>query len=939
MDRFIRAFLLLFCLLKGSTLFAATTATWNVDAVGPTNWSTAANWTPNTAAPNGIDDAATFGSVLTLPTGTISVDPVAGITVGTIQLDNVNSYVIAGPNVLIFSATSGTANVTVTSLSGSHTISADTRLDSNLTVTQNSTGVFTISGTITESGGSRSLTTAGSQITSLTDASNSYSGGTTISTGTLRASADGVLGDTGGDVTINTGTFQAGASFSTAAARGFTLSGAASFDSNGNTLTIAGIIGGSGSLTKTGSGTLVLSGSNTYMSGTTISLGTLSISADGNLGKSGTSLSIGNTATLQTTASFDSTRPVTLTGSATINTQTNTIGLSGNITGTGSLTKAGTGTLTLTGDNDFSQGITVSAGTLQGDTGSLPGDIVDNATLIFNQTSNGTYSGSLSGTGAMTIKGGAVLTMSGSSSGYTGTTEITGSTQLVMNGNLSGSALTIDSGSILSGSGSVGATTNSGEISPGTSGSGTLDVSGAITFNVGSSALIQIAPTSNGKISATGNVNLSGNGALSVTPTSGFYGLSASYVLVSGGSFTGEFASNTVTDSNFLGTFTYHSTFIQLDVQILRPFQNFSFANQNERAVGFNIDDINASGSISSDMSTVIDTLAGQSDATINDALDQMHPAAMSAFAEQQAELGGQLLSLFHRKPSLACGCSRLNRVWVEPFGNWLEEKQQGEEIGFHTTTRGVAFGYDREFFDFCTFGVACAWSASDLSWSLGRGHAYTDGFFGGFYSDISLGNYYFGASFYIGGDWYDVARDIHFTTIDRQAKSHYHGLDLAAQCTAAYYFGTPACLFYPYGTVDYLYLKNASFSESGADSLNLDVDNYASSTLRSEAGLALQIIDKNYRETICISPFFSFGWVMEWPLHRDDLTSTFQGQTISFSVKGWDETWQLLNLHFGLGITYRCFTLDSQYIADISPDGGSPLFNQRANFRLSYNF
>jgi outer membrane autotransporter protein len=509
-----------------------------------------------------------------------------------------------------------------------------------------------------------------------------------------------------------------------------------------------------------------------------------------------------------------------------------------------------------------------------------------------------------------------------------------------MNGNLSMSPLSIAAGSALSGVGVVGTTMNAGTIVPGASGLGVLSVSGDVTFAPGSAMSVLIAPGgSSGRLAVSGTAFLLGNGTLTVTPTSGFYGLTQTYTLLNAGFVSGMFASHVITNPNFVGTFSYNPTSVTLFVQVLRPFQDFSYSNSNTRAVGTNIDELNASGSILPDMAAVLDTLAGQSDSVINEALDQMHPAAFSAFAELQAEVGGQLLSLFHRRPFLICGCSESNRLWVEPFGNWLKEKEQGEQIGFDATTRGIAFGYDREFFDCWSFGVGGAWNATDLTWKLDRGHAYTDGLYGAFYTDFYLDNFYLGGSVYAGLDWFTTARHIRFTTIDRQAEGHFNGLDIGGQFTAAYYFGSPACLFYPYGTVDYLYLNESSFSESGADSLDLNVGSYTSQTLRSEAGFAMQIIDKNYRETICLSPLISFGWAMEWPLDRSPYQSSFSEQTLPFIVHGWDQTWQLLNIRFGFGIVYRCFTLDSLYIADISPDGGSPFFNQRANFRLSYTF
>ena len=78
---------------------------------------------------------------------------------------------------------------------------------------------------------------------------------------------------------------------------------------------------------------------------------------------------------------------------------------SGVVSGTGSLTKTGAGTLTLSGANTYSGGTIVSAGSLTGTTTSLQGNIADNANVMFAQSSNGTYSGVLSGTGSVTING------------------------------------------------------------------------------------------------------------------------------------------------------------------------------------------------------------------------------------------------------------------------------------------------------------------------------------------------------------------------------------------------------------------------------------------------------------------------------------------------------------------------------------------------------
>ena len=71
----------------------------------------------------------------------------------------------------------------------------------------------------------------------------------------------------------------------------------------------------------------------------------------------------------------------------------------GSMSGTGVLTKSGAGTLILTGANTYTGGTTVSAGTLQGNTASLQGNIANNAAVTFDQVASGTYAGAMSGNG------------------------------------------------------------------------------------------------------------------------------------------------------------------------------------------------------------------------------------------------------------------------------------------------------------------------------------------------------------------------------------------------------------------------------------------------------------------------------------------------------------------------------------------------------------
>ena len=100
---------------------------------------------------------------------------------------------------------------------------------------------------------------------------------------------------------------------------------------------------------------------------------------------------------------------------------------SGTISGDGSLTKAGTGKVTLATAQAYTGGTTISAGTLQigngGTSGSVLGNITNNAALIFNRSDAVTFGNVISGSGTLEKLGAGTLTLSGINT-YTGATTV-----------------------------------------------------------------------------------------------------------------------------------------------------------------------------------------------------------------------------------------------------------------------------------------------------------------------------------------------------------------------------------------------------------------------------------------------------------------------------------------------------------------------------------
>ncbi len=158
------------------------------------------------------------------------------------------------------------------------------------TLTDNTSGTDTYAGVLQNgAAGTLALAMAGSGKLNLTGA-NTYTGGTTISNGILNINADGALGGTSGTLTFaGNSTLQAGANnISLSGTRGITLNPGVTgtIDTQSNAMTINGLIGGNGALTKAGAGTLTITGVNsTYSGGTTLSQGAIAMGNINQLGR------------------------------------------------------------------------------------------------------------------------------------------------------------------------------------------------------------------------------------------------------------------------------------------------------------------------------------------------------------------------------------------------------------------------------------------------------------------------------------------------------------------------------------------------------------------------------------------------------------------------------------------------------------------------------
>ena len=357
---------------------AVTTQTWLGDggSGGNGTWSTPTDWSPNTWQAGNI---AIFGG--TAGTVTVGTQTAGGLTF------NVGGYTLTGGTLTL------NTGAVITTSGGTTTFDGTLKLAGTNTTALTKTG----SGTLALTTGNTGTLGMAANPTAWTVTGGTYSAGTGVFDSILSIGAGNNLGATPTNATtqviLDAGTLQitgTGLNPAMGSTRSIQVNavGGAIVDSTGNpfqdaiadnagsasslylsntsgTTTFSGVISGSGGLTWNGAGTLALGGANTYAGGTTLNAGTVSFATNGNLGANSGVVNLAG-GTLAPTASFSGSAANVFAHNIATGTTGGTIDVAsgvvfalnyynnnstGDITGSGSLTKVAPGQLNLRGAN------------------------------------------------------------------------------------------------------------------------------------------------------------------------------------------------------------------------------------------------------------------------------------------------------------------------------------------------------------------------------------------------------------------------------------------------------------------------------------------------------------------------------------------------------------------------------------------------------------
>lgn len=449
--------------------------------------------------------------------------------------------------------------------------------------------------------------------------------------------------------------------------------------------------------------------------------------------------------------------------------------------------------------------------------------------------------------------------------------------------------------------------------------------------------------SSYGKLVVDGTANIAGKAVVDAKQVNTLANHQILSSVVSAGTLSGNFAS--VDDNSAMFNFKSVVNGNAIDLTVVNALTAFEAASStgNNPAYGAArvLDSIVEHGA-SGDMQNIITAMGKlESKQDVSNAVSQTLPLLNGGqTAAVQSALQGtnrvvQARQNSNRGMSSGDMFAGNKKLWAKAFGSRADQNDRNGVSGFDADTYGLVIGTDSEISSSNRLGAAFAYSRSDIDGnsSVARNNAKVDSYQALIYGSHSLGER---TEFNFQGDLgfhkTDGSRIINFGGLNRVAQSDYdsYSAHLGAGIGRSYAVSEKTTLI-PNFSFNYTWIKDKSYSETGADALNLNVDERNNDQLIFAVGgkLTHQVSES----TMLLA---NLGAGYDALARESSITAAYVGGGAAFVTNGLNPSPALVNA--GLGLVTKTAS-GMEFVVRYDIEARHDFKNQTASAKLRWTF
>ncbi len=396
--------------------------------------------------------------------------------------------------------------------------------------------------------------------------------------------------------------------------------------------------------------------------------------------------------------------------------------------------------------------------------------------------------------------------------------------------------------------------------------------------------------SSYGQLDVKGNVLL--NGELNVLKGPGFFTNGTLYNIILADEVEGVFISEVLPEDLPLLSFQTVTYSNRVEVETLAKSFTSVATNSLQRTIAQYLDNIvpQATGDLSLVLGDIQELpesdFAGVFAGLSPDSYNNSSRITLSGTQQYVRTIQQRMHSLRASLKIVATEIRPGNGVWVQGFGQWGDQEGEDGFTGYDYDLYGWTFGLDRFLKDHALLGFSMGISSADIDFDKNLGEGDIEAFMMSLYGSWFTERYYLDASLSFGNQDYGNTRNITIGGIDRTYTSNHDGDIFSGYLEGGYNFSFGRWMLGPFAVLNYLYLDEEGFTESGDGLLNLKVDDRQTEALFFQLGAvtAGRLTYKNFD----VMPELRMAWKHDFDIDEQVITAAFSGASdVKFSIAG----------------------------------------------------